>query len=327
MFNIRLFFILAVFTFHTFTNFVFSDSLKKKHIVFIVNPISHELKGQNIRKLIDKNLDHDQFDYQIVYTQHPQHATELTQKALQESADIIAAVGGDGTVNEVGKALINKEAALAIIPVGSGNGLARHLGIPVGLTESIKALNHAQPTVIDTAKINDQTFLGVAGIGFDALIAQKFSQFGKRGFFSYLQVVLQEFSNYEAQSYLITIDGKQISRKAFILTLANSSQYGNDFIIAPKARIHDGYLDLVIVDDIPGYDVPEFVYKFKQGTLDDYNHYETHRFKEILIQQQNHQKIQAHADGEPLLFQDQLKVTIQPDSLKIMVPSSAQYLL
>src|SRR5262249_1311819 len=155
------------------------------------------------------------------YTQYPQHATELALKAVRDSADIIAAVGGDGTVNEIGKALINTKAVLAIIPAGSGNGLARHLGIPVGLTRAIKALNHAHPMAIDTAKINEEIFLGTAGIGFDAHIAHAFAQFGKRGFLSYCQVALKEFSQYEPQSYHMTIDGKQLIRKALILTFAN----------------------------------------------------------------------------------------------------------
>ena len=289
----------------------------KQRIVFIVNPISHEIKGLDIRRIIEENLDSKQFEYKIVYTQYAQHATKLAQDALLDSTDIIAAVGGDGTVNEVGRALVNTKAVLAIIPVGSGNGLARHLGIPVGLTQAIKALNQAHPIVIDTAKINDKTFLGVAGIGFDAHIAHKFAQVGKRGSFSYYQVALSEFSRYEPKSYRITIDGKQIIRKAFVLTFANSSQYGNDFIIAPKARISDGYLDLVILDDIPGYSIPQFIYKFRQGTLDRSHHFETHRFREITI---HHPYLQAHIDGEPILFQNAIKVTIQPKSLKILVP-------
>ena len=300
---------------------LFGNSLdEKQRIVFIINPISHEIKDLDIRRAIEENLDPNQFEFKILYTQCAQHATRLAYDALLDSTDIIAAVGGDGTVNEVGRALVNTKAVLAIIPVGSGNGLARHLGIPVGLIQAIKTLNHAHPIDIDTAKINDNTFLGVAGIGFDAHVAQQFAQFGKRGFFSYCQVVLREFLRYKPQSYLITIDGKEIFRKAFLLTFANSSQYGNDFIIAPQARISDGYLDLVIIDQIPGYSIPQFIYKFKHGTLDHSRHYETHRFRELTI---HHPYMQTHIDGEPMLFQNDIKVTIQPKSLKILVPKKA----
>lgn len=289
---------------------------EKKRIVFIVNPISHEIKGLDVKKIIETNLDSNQFEYEIVYTQYAQHASELAEGAL-DSADIIAAVGGDGTVNEVGRALVNSEAVLAIIPVGSGNGLARHLGIPVGLTKAISAINQGYPVVVDTAKMNEMTFLGVAGIGFDARIAHKFAQFGKRGLFSYCQVVLNEFPLYEPQVYSITIDGKQINRNAFVLSFANSSQYGNDFIIAPNASMSDGFLDLVIVDDIPICSIPLFLYRFGNGSLHHSHHFETHQFKEITIQ---HPSVQAHIDGEPVLFGNEIKVKVQPKSLKVLVP-------
>lgn len=287
--------------------------------MFVVNPISHEIKGLDIKEIIETNLDLNQFEYKIVYTQYAQHGSRLAYEALSDSVEIIAAVGGDGTVNEVGKALVNSEAILAIIPVGSGNGLARHLGMPVGLTKGIKVLNHAYPIDVDTAKINEKTFLGFAGIGFDAHIAHKFALFGRRGFLSYCQVVLKQFSSYMSQSYDIVIDGKQISRKAFILSFANSSQYGNDFIIAPKAHVSDGYLDLVVINDVPLFSIPEFLYRFRQGTLNDSCYCETHRFKELTIQ---YPVIQAHVDGEPVTFENEVKVTIQPKSLKVLVPKT-----
>lgn len=309
--------VLIIFIFFYIPTCLFGNASEKKRILFIVNPLSHETKGLDLKKVIETNLDFNQFEYTIVYTQYAEHASKLAQDALIDSADIIAAVGGDGTVNEVGRVLINSEAVLAIIPVGSGNGLARHLGIPVGLTKAIKALNHAYPVVIDTAKINEKPFLGVAGIGFDAQIAHKFSLFGKRGFFSYCQVTSEEFSLYAPQSYFINIDGKQIFRKAFILTFANSSQYGNNFIIAPKARVSDGYLDLVIIEDIPIYSIPLFLYRCGQGTLNHSRYFETLPFKEITIQ---HPNLQAHLDGEPVIFENEIKVTIHPKSLKVLVP-------
>lgn len=297
---------------------LFGGPTEKKRIVFIINPISHELKGIDVKSVIETNLDSNQFEYTIVYTQYANHASQLAKQAMH-SADIIAAVGGDGTVNEVGRALIHSQAILAIIPVGSGNGLARHLGIPVGLTKGIKALNYGHPIVIDTAKINEKPFLGVAGIGFDAHIAHKFALFGNRGFFSYFQVASKEFPLYTPQSYLITIDGKQITRKAFILSFANSSQYGNNFTIAPQAHISDGYLDLVIIDDIPLYAIPKILSRFGQGTLNRSQHVESYPFKELIIQ---HPHMQAHIDGEPIICENKIKVTIDPQSLRVLVPKN-----
>lgn len=288
----------------------------KKKITFIVNPLSHEIKGRDVEALIQQVLDSSQFEYKVVYSRHAGHATKLAQEAVEKGADIVAAVGGDGTVNEVGKALIHSPAALAIIPVGSGNGLARHLAIPVGLKPALQALNTARPVLMDSAKINGKTFLGVAGIGFDARIAWEFSHFGKRGFFSYCQVALKEFSKYKPESYLITVDGKEIVKEAFILTFANCSQYGNQMIIAPQALLNDGLLDLVMIDRIPKYTIPFLFYKFKKGKIDHSPHFETIRFKELSIQKQS---VQAHVDGEPLLLEESIRVSVQPASVKIMI--------
>lgn len=309
------FLLFLIFIFFAYASTIFG-ALDKKRIIFIVNPISHEIQGLDIREIIEKKLDLTKFEYQIIYTRYAGHATKLAHDAV-DYADIIAAVGGDGTVNEVGKALISTKGILAIIPVGSGNGLAKHFGIPTGLAKAVAALNYSQPIVIDTGKINDKPFLGIAGIGFDAQVAHEFANFGKRGLLSYCRVVLREFPKYEAKNYRITIDGKQITKKAFILTFANSSQYGNDFNIAPHASVNDGYLDLILIDNIPIHLIPQFLYRIKRGTISCSNHYETHRFRELIIQ---HPFLKAHIDGEPVAFQNNIKVTIQSHSLQVMVP-------
>lgn len=302
-------------------NSSFLESPQKKQIAFIVNPISHRLKKYNIENIIKKNLDCSQFEYKIFYSKYPNHAAILTENILVKSPDIIVAVGGDGTINEVGKVLVNTKTTLAIIPAGSGNGLARHLGIPVGLTKAIKALNDGSVRTIDTVRINDKTFLNVAGIGFDAHIAHKFAIFGKRGFFSYFLVAANEFSLYKPKSYVIIIDGVRTIKKAFVLTFANSSQYGNNFIIAPKANITDGYFELVIIDDVPIYSIPELIYRFKNHTIDCFNHCTIQQCKELTIRYPN---MQAHIDGEVMFFTNEIKVIIQPKSLKVFVPNNAR---
>ncbi len=291
---------------------------RKKQVLFIVNPLSHGLKGRNLKKIIKQSLDESIFEYSIVFTQHPNHASELTQAALKQQIDIVVAVGGDGTVNEVGKVLTNTDVPLSILPLGSGNGLARHLRIPIDLVQAIMVLNQAHPVAIDTAKVNNEVFLGVAGMGFDALVAREFAKSKRRGFSSYLRTVAREFPNYHPRPYSMCVDGRQISGMAFIISFANSSQYGNDFIIAPQARLQDGYIDLVIVKDIPFYAIQQFIYRIKGGTLHLSNYVDILRCKEIIIKQP---QIEAHIDGEPIIFQDEIKVSIQPASLKIMVPS------
>lgn len=195
--------------------------------------------------------------------------------------------------------------------------MARHLGISIGLDQGIKALNLGCSTFIDTAKINDNVFLGVAGIGFDAQVAEQFALFGKRGLFSYCQVAVREFVRYKPEYYQMTVDGRKLNRKAFILSFANSSQYGNDFVIAPHASADDGYLDLILIDDIPAYTILQFLYQLKRGTIDHSTHFRSYRFKELTI---HYPHMKVHIDGEPISIQNDIKVTIQPKSLKILVP-------
>lgn len=290
----------------------------KKNILFVVNPLSHGLKGRNLKKIIKQYLDESKFEYEVQYTEYVNHAFEITKAAVAQNIDIVVAVGGDGTVNEVGKALIHSNVALGIIPLGSGNGLAGHLRLPIDLVQSIKVLNQAQQVMIDTAKINDRTFLGVAGIGFDAHIAWEFAKCGKRGFASYVKAVLREFPKYAPKPYVMIVDGRKISGKAFIVSFANSSQYGNDFIIAPQARLQDGFMDLILVKDIPFFGIQQFIYRLKGGTLHQSSQIDFERCKEIIIRQPI---FQAHLDGEPVEFKDEIRVTIQASSLKIMVPS------
>lgn len=293
---------------------------EKQRVLFLVNPISHEIKGQDVQKIIEETVDRSKFSFSVVYTQYPGHATELTREAIEAGVDIVAAVGGDGTVNEVGRALLYSKTALAIIPVGSGNGLARHLRIPVGLRSSIGSLNSSEPVCADSAKINDHLFLGIAGIGFDAQIAHQFAQFGRRGFFSYCRVALREFVHYHPEQYHLVVDGKEMDRKAFILSFANSSQYGNDCAIAPGASLSDGLLDLVIVDRIPILKVIPFFYRLTKGTIDRQSHFESLPFRELTIKKQ---RVQGHIDGEPVILQDEIHVVVQPRSLLIMAPPAA----
>lgn len=290
---------------------------EKMKVLFVVNSVSQQIKGFDIETLIKCSLDATKFNYAVEYTTSAGHATQLTKNAVNQDYDIVAAVGGDGTVNEVGKALIGTRGTLAIIPVGSGNGLARHLGISCDIKEAIKSLNHSQMMEIDTGEINGIPFLGVAGIGFDARVAHRFANYGKRGIFSYMQVAQKEYWKYHSQIFTLDVDGRSIHRRAFILTFANGSQYGNNFVIAPKATLQDGYLNLVIIDEIPIYLAPKFLYQVKRGTLSQSRHYEDIPFKELVI---DHPYIEAHVDGEPMIFRDVLKVKIKPKSLRVFTP-------
>ena len=288
-----------------------------KKIRFIINPISGFGKHDVAERIINDHLDISLFDCEILYTKAAGHASELCKEAVLQRCDIVAAVGGDGSVNEIGKALIGSETTMAIIPTGSGNGVARHLGIPVDLYNAIELINKLNTKKIDTVAINSETFIGMAGIGFDAHIAYEFSKFGKRGFWSYFKLMFKEFFNYEEQEYELNIDGNTINRKAFFICFANSSQHGNNAAIAPQAIIDDGYIDICIIKKIPAYMIPVVIYQLYNKTIEKSSCVETRRCKEVTIKQNS---TLVHIDGEPLDLGKELYVKINPLSLEVIVP-------
>jgi YegS/Rv2252/BmrU family lipid kinase len=289
----------------------------KKHVFFIINPISGGIDKEDVVKKIESKLSKEKFSIEIHYTKGPKHATELAKEALKRSATIIAVVGGDGTVNEVSQVLIGSPAILAIIPTGSGNGLARHLHIPLKSSKAIDLIKKGKVETIDTVLINDRHYLGVAGIGFDAEVGWKFSEFGHRGFLSYLLLTLKELPTYHPGAYDLIIDGKKISREAFLVSFANSSQFGNGACIAPQAKINDGNLDVIIVKKFPPYGTVKIASQLFHHTLNQSKYVETIKCKEIIISQPN---LKAHIDGEPVIFPRGIHLKIVPSSLQILVP-------
>ena len=222
--------------------------MTKKKIIFIVNPISGNHNKNNFPVLVDNYIDKNKFDYKIVFTERVNHATELTMKAIEDGFKYIAAVGGDGTINEIAKCLIGKEQVLVIVPFGSGNGLARHLELPFKTERLItEVINNGDIYKMDTATMNGTPFISIAGIGFDALIADYFSKDSNRGFITYAKLVTEEYHNFKPKEYILTLDNdKTIVCKPFFITFANSSQFGYNAEISPKASVQDGLLDVCI---------------------------------------------------------------------------------
>lgn len=289
----------------------------KKRIRFIVNPISGTGRQKIIEQLVPQKLNTSLFDYEIIYTKAPKHATELSKEAVAKKTDIVVAVGGDGAVNETGKGLIGSNTALAIIPAGSGNGLARHLKIPLELSKAIEVINTLQYATIDTVNINEGVFFNIAGVGLDAHISWEFAKLKKRGFRSYLKLFLKELPTYKAKNYELIIDGKTINRKALIISFANASQYGNNAVIAPQADLQDGYIDICILKKIPLYALPLLAYRLFSGTIHRSGHLEIIRGKEIILKQESSE---AHIDGEPFEAGKIIHIKVNPLSLKVIVP-------
>ena len=224
----------------------------KKRLLAIVNPISGVGRQKKIESLLNANLDHDLYDHQVRYTEYIHHGTELARQGVQEGFDVIVAVGGDGSVNDVISGMHGSDAVLGIIPCGSGNGLARCLNIPLMPAWAIRVLNQDNSGRIDTILLNDRFFIAsIAGVGFDAFIARLMKSAKVRGFSAYLNFILREYPSYEPKDYHLVVDGREYDRKAWFTTFANSNQFGYNAAVAPQAKLDDGLIDISIVDKIP----------------------------------------------------------------------------
>jgi len=292
--------------------------IQERKILFIVNPISGKQKQKGIRDVIEKWINREQYDHSIVITEKGGDATDFTRHAVNDGIDIVVAVGGDGTVNEVGQALVNTPVAMGIIPSGSGNGLARHLKIPFNYKKAIQVINKGNIRKIDTATVNEKVFLSVAGIGYDAFVAKKFAKAPKRGFISYFRIVSSEYPGYKPKKYEIEMDGQKIVRRAMLLTFANSNQFGNNTSIDPEASIDDGYIDICIVRRIPLLLLPLYVPFLFIRTFHKTQYIEIFKAREVKILRKKGKTI--HFDGDPFKMDKALEMKINPLSLKIIVP-------
>ena len=282
-------------------------------IRFIINPSSGTGKQKGIEKYISKYLD----NFEIIYTQKTGDATNISRKAVIENIDVVVAVGGDGTVNECLKGLVNTNTALGVIPCGSGNGFAYHIGMERNIEKAVKQLKDTQFEVIDSCTANGIPFVNVSGIGFDAHIANLFLTSTERGLVNYVKIIQRELK-YKAKEY--TINYNNIERKvtAYMIAFANASQYGNDARISPMADFKDGLIDFVIVKDFPKWKIPIFIYMLLTSKI--------HLSKYIEIIQCDKMTIKAvntllHLDGEPIKASNPIEVTILPKSLKILRPN------
>lgn len=287
----------------------------KTNILFIVNPISGVGKQRQIASLLKKYLDLEKYKFEIVFTEYSEHAISLSKNAIGQF-DMVVAVGGDGTINEVAKSLTNSSVVMGILPVGSGNGLARHLKIPLQLKNSIKKLNEAKIQTIDTANINGKCFVNVAGIGFDAHVAHLYANTKKRGAIPYVKLVTTEFRKYQPVDYKVFIDDKPYHFSAFLISFANSSQFGNNAYISPKALINDGLIDVCMLSKFPIVKSGGLGVKLLNKKIDKSKYMNIVQGKKICIKTEG--EIKAHIDGEPIILPNELNVIVNPLSLKII---------
>ncbi|MPL70130.1 Diacylglycerol kinase [bioreactor metagenome] len=294
--------------------------MKKNNILFIINPISGIGKQKLAEKAIEKVLDKNKYDYKIAYTEYAHHGTLLSLQASIQNVDIVVAVGGDGSINDCVRGLIGTNVTLGIIPAGSGNGLARTLNIPLNMEAAIEVLNKRQTKVIDTIKVNNKIYASIAGIGFDALIAHEFRKAKVRGFNKYLSLILQHYPFYEPQTYKIEIDNQKIEEEALFISFANSNQFGFDTIIAPTAKVDDGYIQVCIVKKVPIVMLPFTVQLLLLKNIDKSIYVKILKAKEVIVK--NNTSLLINLDGESVEMEQELKFSVNPQSLNIIIPKN-----
>ena len=295
--------------------------MQKQHITFIYNPVSGVSGKKLIINQIKRKLDTDKYDYVLQKTAYAGHATELARDAVARGADVVCAIGGDGTVNEVARALIHTTASLAIIPCGSGNGLARHLHIPLDPIRAIELINDGNTSTIDYGVINLRPFFCTCGVGFDASISEKFAKSKVRGPLAYIENVLKTSLTYNSETYDIDMvdENEQHSvQKAFLISVGNASQYGNNVYIAPQASVRDGLLDVTVLHPFTLIDAPQIAIHLMNGTLDDCPFCSIFQCRSLRIHR--HSEGVVHFDGDPMESGRDVDVSIVPKGLKCICP-------
>ena len=286
-------------------------------IRFIINPISGKAKHQRLEKKIEKNLDLNKFDFDYFYTEHPKHATELAQKAASEKIDVVVAVGGDGTMHECAKGVLDSKTAIAVLPCGSGNGFAFHFKMESELEKAIIQLNSCEFRTIDSCTANGMPFFNVSGVGFDAHIAKLFATTKVRGFMTYVKLVLRECAFYPAQQYTLEYDGKTETHKAVIISWANATQFGNNAQISPESKVDDGLVDICVLKDFNRLKVPLLLYRLFTERIQHSKYMKIIRTKSVKISCQNGI---SHLDGEGVDLGSSILINTVPKSLNIFVP-------
>lgn len=284
-------------------------------IFLIINKHAGHKKGEDVVRQVIPYLENSGQQVSYAFTNYPGHASELAEKASRNGFSLVVAVGGDGTVNEVARGLIGTQTALGIIPVGSGNGLARELKIPMNMAKSARTLVHGKNLEIDVCKLNEQHFLCTSGIGFDAQIAFLMSKAGARGFMKYIQLVVQESLTYKPLALRMKIDGNRIEKSAFLVTFANASQFGNNAFIAPDASMTDGLIDVVVVNRFSKLWLPVFAVALFTKLIPRLPFVDCYRAKNITLELADTPFF--HFDGEP--GQLTIPARVKIDSAKILV--------
>ncbi len=291
----------------------FANMDGRRKYLALINPISGNGKKDYLPEVLEKRF--DGHDITIRFTQRPNHAYDLAKAAAADGYYAVIAVGGDGTVNETASALCHTATKLGIIPSGSGNGLARHLRIPMDINKAIDIILSDEFDTIDHCTANGHPFFCTCGVGFDAKVSEKFAKSTKRGPLNYVKSAIGEYLRYRSQRYKITTPNGVIAEKAFIIACGNASQYGNNAYIAPNADMHDGLIDVTVVLPITPFDTAILGLLLFSKHIDQDTNIISFRTPSLTIEREREGII--HLDGEPIMMGDRIDIICHPLSLNV----------
>jgi len=299
-----------------------SSQSQRQKVVVIINPISGAGKRRDAARLRAEQaaalVEQRRLNAEVFVTERPGHARELAQAALRRGATVCVAWGGDGTVNEVASALVNSQASLGIVPSGSGNGLARELGIPLDPAAAFQVVFDGCARLIDAGELDGHLFFNIAGFGLDARVAHRFAESGleRRGFLRYLELAAREVASFVPQEYALRADGHELRVRPLVMALANARQYGNGALIAPNAQLDDGKLDIVVVDHRPAWQVLLHAPRLFSGTVGQVPGVTMIRASTVSIFSET--ALVYHVDGEPHSGGQSVKACAHPRALRVL---------
>lgn len=290
----------------------------KKKILFIINPISGTRKKEKLPALAKQILNPDLYDLDFYYTKSRGDGGRMAQEARYRNIDAVIAVGGDGTINEIASELVNSETALGVIPFGSGNGFARHLQIPLETEKALELINRHPLTKMDSCYINEIPFFNVSGLGFDAYVSYLFSLLPGRGLISYIKATARAFFNFKPFTVEISSKDGSYNGKAFLLSVANTCQFGNNCYINPAGDVTDGLLEIVVFKPFPLWKAPVLVYKLFNKSIHVSKYVQSWSTAEASINVHEDHKMKMHLDGDAMSAPERLNIRLTPASLKVI---------
>jgi diacylglycerol kinase (ATP) len=287
-----------------------------RKIIFVVNPNAGRRNSTNIIDIINREFP-AAIEHEVVIWKDAGHFRDILSRICSGGYTDAVAVGGDGTVNQVAASIVGTDIALGIVPAGSGNGLARSLGVSMEIDESLRQIVTGKTMLIDSGTVNGKPFFCTSGVGFDSHIGNLFAASVKRGLRSYISITTRELLRYRAKTYLLKFNGTEIRRKAFLITVANAGQYGNDFYIAPQASMADGLFHVVVLKPFNVITIAPLLRRILTRKAFLSSSIETYTTDHLIIERESADYV--HFDGEPATEPQRVEFRMNRSSLKAIV--------